>query len=195
VSAPNEARIAVNVEDARLMALVASGDSGRPLEELYDRYELRLYRMGRVLLRDDGLAEELVQETFLRVWRMASRFDPVRGSTSAFIFSIARNLAVDLVRRPSSRPMEQLDPNEAIEDPIDHLVSAITVRQALDTLKENQRVIVEAIYGHGERAVEIADRLGVPAATIRSRAFHGLRALADSLDDLGYRSVVAEDGV
>ncbi len=194
MSASNEdTRVTNNAEDARLMALIASGDSGRPLEELYDRFELRLYRMGRVLLHDDGLAEELVQETFLRVWRIAARFDATRGSASAFIFSIARNLAIDLVRRPSSRPMEQLDVNESVEDPIDHLVSTITVRQALETLNESQRAIIEAIYGRGERAVEIADRLGVPAATIRSRAFHGLRALANSLDDLGYRSVVTDD--
>jgi len=178
--------VRTDVDDARLLGLIAAGDSDVALGELYDRYERRLYGLGRRLLGNSGLAEELVQEVFVRLWRVAGRFDAERGSASAFIFAIARNLAIDLSRRPSSRPMNELDPNTKIDDHVDQLVAALTVRQALDSLSEKHRVIVEALYGRGERAVDVADQLNIPQATVRTRAFHGLRALADTLDKLGY---------
>jgi len=178
--------VRTDVDDARLLGLIAAGDPDVALGELYDRYERRLYGLGRRLLGNSGLAEELVQEVFVRLWRVAGRFDAERGSASAFIFAIARNLAIDLSRRPSSRPMNELDPNTKIDDHVDQLVAALTVRQALDSLSEKHRVIVEALYGRGERAVDVADQLNIPQATVRTRAFHGLRALADTLDKLGY---------
>ncbi len=176
------------IDDARLLRLVAEGDAGEPLGLLYERYERRLYGLGRRLLGDSGLAEELVQEVFLRLWRVAGRFDPERGSPSAFIFAIARNLAIDLSRRPSSRPMDELDPSIAVSDHVDQIVSALTMRQALDSLSEKHRTVVEAIYGRGERAIDLAAQLDLPQATIRTRAFHGLRALGDMLSNLGYET-------
>ena len=96
------------LDDGALLVALATGDAGAPAAELYDRYARRVYGLGRRVLGDEGLAEELVQETFLRVWRAAPRFDPRRGSAGAFIFAIARNLAIDLRRRPSSRPHDEL---------------------------------------------------------------------------------------
>ena len=90
-------------DDAALLEAVGRGDRERALPELYRRYERRLYGLGYRLLGDQGLAEELVQETFLRVWRTADRFDPARGTATAFVLTIARRLAIDLWRRPSSR--------------------------------------------------------------------------------------------
>jgi RNA polymerase sigma-70 factor, ECF subfamily len=108
------ARPAALVEDeAALLARVATGDRGRPLEELYRRYEARLYGLGLRLLSDQGLAEELVQESFVRLWQQARRFDPARGSVGNFLFAIARRLAVDLWRRPSSRPFAPGTPGPA----------------------------------------------------------------------------------
>src|SRR5438270_13901188 len=75
-------------DDAALVEAVGRGDRERALPELYHRYERRLYGLGFRLLGDQGLAEELVQETFLRVWRTADRFDAARGTVPAFIFSI-----------------------------------------------------------------------------------------------------------
>src|SRR5438105_460450 len=92
-------------DEAALLARVAAGERGAPLSELYTRYEGRLYGLGLRLLGDEGLAEELVQETFVRLWRRADRFDADRGSVAAFIFTIARRIAIDLWRRPSSRPL------------------------------------------------------------------------------------------
>jgi RNA polymerase sigma-70 factor, ECF subfamily len=172
--------------DAELLGRISEGDTGAPLEILYDRYERRLYGLGCKLLGDKGLAEELVQEVFLQLWRKAGRFDADRGSASAFIFAIARNKAIDLSRRPSSRPIDQVDPAITVDDLVNRLVSALTMREALDKLGEKHRAIVEAIYGRGERAVDVAEQLNIPQATVRSRAFHGLRALGEILQHLGY---------
>lgn len=169
-----------------LLQKVAGGDLGQPLEELYRRYERRLYNLGLKTFANTGLAEELVQETFLRVWRAADRFDPQRGSAGAFIFGIARNIAIDLFRRPSSRVVEELPTNRSVDDRVDQLIDGFTVQQALKTLSPVHREVVEAVYGRGERAVEVAERLGIPAATVRTRSFHGLRALGEALHRLGY---------
>ena len=172
------------VENALLLK-VAAGDLGAPLEDLYTRYERRLYNLGLKLLGNPGLAEELVQETFLRVWRAAGRFDPERGSAGAFIYGIARNMAVDLYRRPSSRPNDDLPEHGSVDDHVDSVLTGLTVRAAMNEISATHREVLEALYGRGERAVEVADRLGVPAATIRTRSFHGLRALSDVLHRMG----------
>src|SRR5687768_1420436 len=104
---------AAAAEETLLLGRVAAGDHGRPLVELYRLYSARLYGLGLRLLRDRGMAEELVQETFLRLWRSAARFDPERGSVRTFVFTIARRVAVDLLRRPASRPLTTADPDES----------------------------------------------------------------------------------
>jgi RNA polymerase sigma-70 factor (ECF subfamily) len=85
-------------EEAQLLALVAQGNCAEPLEELYGRYARRVYGLGLQLLGDGGLAEDLVQETFLRLWRSAPRFDPAIGSVRTFLFTLARRAG-----SPSSR--------------------------------------------------------------------------------------------
>ena len=122
-SARPAATAALVEDEAALLARVAAGERGRPLEELYRRYEARLYGLGLRLLSDQGLAEELVQETFVRLWQQAHRFDPARGSVGSFLFAIARRLAVDLWRRPSSRPFEPEPQDQpASSDPVENLM-------------------------------------------------------------------------
>jgi RNA polymerase sigma-70 factor, ECF subfamily len=82
--------------DAKLLALVAAGDAGVPLRRLYARYERRLYGFGLHLLGEPVLAEELVQETWVRLWQSAPRFDPARGTVRSLLFTIARRVAADL---------------------------------------------------------------------------------------------------
>lgn len=167
--------------DESLLTAVGRGDAGAPLAALYDRFSPRLYGLGRRLLNDDGLAQELVQETFVRVWRVADRFDDNRGTASAFIFAIARNLAVDLYRRPSSRVMDELPTWGAVADQADRLLVGMTVREALLDLSAAHREVLEALYVRGERSVDVAERLGVPAATVRTRSFHALKSLGECL--------------
>ena len=171
--------------DEALLCAVGRGDAGSPLEALYDRFGPRLYGLGRRLLNDEGLAQELVQETFVRVWRVADRFDPERGKASTFIFAIARNLAVDLYRRPSSRVMDELPTSGSVADEADRMLVGMTVREALEDLTPTHREVLEALYVRGERSVDVAERLGVPAATVRTRSFHALKSLGESLSRRG----------
>jgi RNA polymerase sigma-70 factor, ECF subfamily len=173
-------------EEAALMIAVGRGDRDRALPELYRRYERRLYGLGFRLLGDQGLAEELVQETFLRVWRTADRYDPARGTVSAFVLSIARRLAIDLWRRPSSRPSEpEREPPAAVDETIDRLLLQLTVREALDSLPPAHREVIELSYHSDLTQTEVAERLGIPLGTVKSRAYHALRAFRRAADERG----------
>jgi len=168
------------------MIAVGRGDRDRALPELYRRYERRLYGLGFRLLGDQGLAEELVQETFLRVWRTADRYDPARGTVSAFVLSIARRLAIDLWRRPSSRPSEpEREPPAAVDETIDRLLLQLTVREALDSLPPAHREVIELSYHSDLTQTEVAERLGIPLGTVKSRAYHALRAFRRAADERG----------
>jgi RNA polymerase sigma-70 factor, ECF subfamily len=176
----------MRAEDATLLARVAGGDLGHPLEELYDRYAARLHGLGLRLLGDPGLAEELVQETFVRLWQSAGRYDPQRGSVPGFVFAIARRLAVDLYRRPSSRPFTELDEADRgtdrdPDDVVDRLLVGLNVRDALSSLPDGQREVLELLYLQDLTQRQVAERMGVPLGTVKTRAFYGLRALKEAL--------------
>jgi RNA polymerase sigma-70 factor, ECF subfamily len=179
-------RAAAEREEAALLLAVGQGDRDRALPDLYERYERRLYGLGLRLLGDQGLAEELVQETFLRIWRTADRFDPARGTVSAFIFAIARRLAIDLYRRPSSRPFQQeVERDESPDETIDHLLLQLGVRDALDSLSEAHRQVLELSYQSDLTQVEIAARLGISLGTVKSRTYHALRAFRRAVEQRG----------
>jgi RNA polymerase sigma-70 factor (ECF subfamily) len=144
-----------------------------------------VYGLGVQLLGDRGLAEELVQETFVRLWRSAGQFDPERGSAATFIFTIARRLAIDLWRRPSSRLVPPQPAPEPSEDQVDRLLVGLEVRDALDSLSEAHRQVLELSYRHQLKQTEIAERLGVPLGTVKTRSYHALRSLRAELEQRG----------
>ncbi len=177
----------MDAEDANLLARVADGDLGHPLEELYDRYAGRLYGLGLRLLGDPGLAEELVQETFVRLWQSAGRYDPQRGSVTSFVFTIARRLAIDLRRRPSSRPFAELDADQGAErdpgDAVDRLLVGLQVRDALDSLPDREREVLKLRYGldgdpDPQSLEQIGRRLGLTRERVRQIEAQALERLA-----------------
>lgn len=173
-------------EEADLVAQVAAGDIDAPMAELYRRYAARLYRYGMQALGDAGLAEEMVQECFVRLWRTAGRFDPARGSVAAYIIVIGRSVAADVRKRPSSRPLEQLEETQLPPqlDSVDEILSGLIVREALDSLSPaHQQVLMLAETGLTQS--QIATQLGLPLGTVKTRIFHGLRALRATLDKRG----------
>src|SRR5438132_7502144 len=175
---------ALAAEEAALVARVASGDAGAPLKELYRRYEARLYGLGLRLLGDPGLAEELVQETFVRVWRNAGRYERGRGSVSTFVFTIARRIAVDLWRRPSSRPFAPPpDDSAAPGDAVERVIVQLAVRDALDSLSAAHREVLELSYAQDMRQADVAARLGIPVGTVKTRTYHALRSLKAALEE------------
>jgi RNA polymerase sigma-70 factor, ECF subfamily len=175
-------------EEAELVAQVAAGDIGAPVAELYRRYSDRLYRFGVQALGNTGLAEEMVQECFVRLWRTAGRFDADRGSVAAYLFVIARSVASDVRRRPSSRPLAPVDdiqlPPQA--DSVDRILDALIVRDGLSTLSPAHQEVLRLVHEEGLTQSQIAKRLGLPLGTVKTRLFHGLRALRAALIERGF---------
>ena len=176
-------------EEAYLVAQIAAGDSGTPMAELYRRYAERLYRYGLQALGDAGLAEEMVQECFVRLWRNAGQFDPARGSVAVYLIVMGRSVAADVRKRPSSRPLEQLDetflPPQL--DSVDEILSGLMVREAVDSLSPAHRQVL-VLAEAGLTQSQIAARLELPLGTVKTRTFHALRALRAALARKGFPS-------
>ncbi len=175
--------------EAELVRRIGAGDRSAALGELYDRYGARLYGLGVRMFGDRGLAEELVQETFLRVWRSAVSFDAGRGSVRAWLFTIARRTAVDLHRRrPGARERLDAEPPDAgrPDERFDALLLEAAVRDAIETLSPAHRQAIELAYRHELSQAEIAERLALPLGTVKSRTFAALRALREALTEQGF---------
>ena len=145
-----------------------------------------LYGFALRALGDPGLAEEVVQETFVRAWRAGRRFDPNIASLRTWLFAILRNVIVDATRARSIRPGVGVAVDVAVADNLDELLRSWVVEEALHRLSDEHRRAVVEVYYQGRSAVDVAAEFGVPAATIRSRLFYGLRALRLALDELGW---------
>jgi RNA polymerase sigma-70 factor (ECF subfamily) len=176
-------------EEADLVAQIAAGDTGAPMTELYHRYAGRLYRYGLQALGDAGLAEEVVQECFMRLWRNAGRFDPARGNVAAYLIVMGRSVAEDVRKRPSSRRVDLLE--EALlppqQDSVDQILSGLMVREAVDSLSPAHRQVI-MLAEAGLTQSQIADRVGLPLGTVKTRTFHALRALRGALSEQGVHS-------
>ena|ERR1700761_4906679 len=175
-------------EEADLIAQVALGNLGEPVAELYRRYAGRLYRFGLRALGDAGLAEELVQECLIRLWRTAGKFDRGRGTVAAYLFVMARSIAADLRKRSSSRPLApmtdiQFPPHP---DSAERIVESLMVRDALGALSTAQREVLVLMTQEGLTQSQVAARLDLPLGTVKTRTFHGLRALRVALAERGY---------
>jgi RNA polymerase sigma-70 factor (ECF subfamily) len=171
--------------EAALVARLAAGDHREPLAELYGLYGRRLYGLGLHLLHDPGLAEELVQDTFVRLWRSAGRFDPDRASVRTFVYTLARRAAVDLLRRRSSRsvaagPVAEIEEPEG-GDAFDEVLLGLDVRESLDALSPKHREILELHYLRDMSQSQIAAHLDIPLGTVKTRTFYALRAFRDEL--------------
>jgi len=148
-----------------------------------------LYRFALRALGEAGVAEEAVQEVFLRAWRASERYDPVVASLRTWLFAIARNVVIDLHRARAARP-QAADLSEGVvpaaDDPSDAVLRSWQVEEALGRIgKEHRTVIVETYY-RGRPHAEVAADLGIPEGTLRSRLYYGLRALRVALDEVGW---------
>ena len=179
-----------HLSDEALVALVARGDE-TALGELYDRVGRIAYGIAFRVLRDDRLAEDAVQEGFLAVWRSAATFRAERAKASTWIVTLVHRRAVDLVRREERRRTEPLDleqrdapdPVGSAEDEAWLGFERERVQRLLRMLPDAQREALELAYYGGYSQAELAERLGVPLGTIKSRMFAGLTRLRELLDD------------
>lgn len=177
-----------HLSDEALVALVARSEEAA-LAELYDRHGRTAYGLARRILRDEALAEDAVQETFLAVWRSAARFVPERGKASTWLLTLAHRRAVDLVRREDRRRAEPLHDavDSTTETGADENVwlryERERVQRALKQLPDQQREALELAYYGGFTQSELAERLGQPIGTIKSRMFAGLGRLRELLGE------------
>ena len=178
-------------EEADLVARIAAGDVGSPVAELYRRYGKRLYRFGVQNLRNEGLAEEMVQETFVRLWRTASRFDADKASVGTYLYVVARSVAADIRKRPSSRPLLPVEDVDVPPQPdsVDQILDSMIVREAFETLGPGHAEVIRLAQGEGLTQSQIAERLGLPLGTVKTRTFHGMRALRTALIERGFHAV------
>jgi len=177
------------IADDDLLRAVSRGDESA-LAALYDRYRLILFGLILRILHDRQEAEDVLQEAFLQVWRRANDFDPVRGRAFTWLVTIARSRALDRLRSLGSRSRfveadEQVANDEVIDTAYD-LVKAEEgeiVRRALGQLPDEQRRTLLLAYFEGLTQAEIAERLGDPLGTVKTRMRSGLIKLRELLRD------------
>ena len=178
------------VSDEALVSLVASSDE-QALAELYDRFGRVAYGLALRILRDEALAQDAVQEAFLGVWRSADQYLPERAKASTWILTLVHRRAVDLVRREDRRRGEPLDDAaepvalSTVEGEATLGFQRRVVQEALKGLPSDQREALELAYYGGLTQSELAERLGQPLGTIKSRMFMGLARLRDLLAQAG----------
>ena len=183
--------------DEQLIAQVARGDTAA-YETLYDRYCSAVMGLALKITGDRSLAEEVVQETFWRVWRKADLFQTQRGDFTSWFFGITRNLSIDVLRRQRTQiqPVEETDAERIIEQAVDpsmNVPEAAWLREkhqqmqaAIATLPNEQRTVIEMAYFRGLTRQEIAQATGEPLGTIHTRARLALQKLREELQTQGF---------
>lgn len=181
----------VQASDAALVVAIGRWRQDA-LAEAYRRHAGAVFSLARRVLADRSLAEEVVQEVFLRLWDHPDRFDPQRGSLRSYLLAQCHGRSVDIVRSESSRrareEREQRQQAEAgydLEHEVWDIVVADSVRTALDVLPEGERQAIELAYFGGKTYREVAQELGQPEGTVKTRIRSGLRRLRSGLSDAG----------
>jgi len=159
--------------------------------ELYDRFASRVYGLGIVMLGGDAAAQDLVQDTFVKLWRNASRFDPARGKLETWVLLVARSLAIDSLRRRvlEARVLERTGPpREVSEEPgPDQLAETSDMseraRSAMATLTDGQRAALQLAYFGGKTSAEVAELEGIPLGTAKTRIRTALLKLREALQE------------
>ena len=183
-------------DDAVLMEALGRGDI-QALEQLYDRYSALVFSVSLRVLHDPQLAEDVVQEVFLRLWRQPASFDPGRGRFISWLMSVTRNRALDELRRVSRRnrsedqeddesnPLDALATSDRMDDPAlgaELREQREAVRTAMTRLPPEQRRAIELAYFSGLTQAEISDVTGDPLGTVKTRIRLGMRKLRDALN-------------
>jgi RNA polymerase sigma-70 factor (ECF subfamily) len=178
--------------DLEILERIARGDA-RALRTLYDLFGGKVLAVALRVLRDRADAEEIVQETFLELWRRAREFDPKRGSPGAFLVTIARTRAIDRLRARGSLDRAHVSAGVAARDDaqaepvplelVEQRRDRERLQKALDELPAEQRTVIEMAYFEGLTQREIATRTGEPLGTVKTRVRLGMEKLAGWLGD------------
>jgi RNA polymerase sigma-70 factor, ECF subfamily len=181
--------------DEALVGLIANGDK-RAMQVLYGRHNVRVYRFIVRLIGNTSMAEDLVSEVFLDVWRQADAFE-AKAQVSTWLLAIARYKALSALRR---RQEEQLDDQVAatIEDPADspetvmyHKDRSTLVQKCLMQLSPAHREVIDLVYYHDKSVDEVAKITGVPAATVKTRMFYARNKMQELLKQSGVHALAS----
>jgi RNA polymerase sigma-70 factor, ECF subfamily len=178
-----------STSDEVLIGRIANGDR-LAMQVLYARHHVRVFRFVVRLVRDEATAEDLISEVFLDVWRQAGRFEG-RSAVSTWMLAIARFKALSALRR---RPDQELDEETAgaIEDPSDDPAAALEkqdtstlIRKCLTGLSAEHREIIDLVYYHEKSVEEVAEIVGIPQNTVKTRMFYARKRLAELVKAAG----------
>jgi RNA polymerase sigma-70 factor (ECF subfamily) len=175
-------------DDGELVKRLQRRDA-RAMADLYDRYGRLVYALIARVVRDGAIAEDLVQETFLRVWNRVQAFDAAKGGFGPWLLAVARNRAIDYLRSAGGRMRNALELQETdhpalFSDFEKDLLNADRVRRirsALERLSENQRAVIELAYFEGLSQTEMAGRMGQPLGTVKTWVRTALKTLREEL--------------
>jgi len=182
-------------DDLELHRGLAAGDRGA-FETLYRRYSRSAYGLAYRITGQQVLAQDVVHDAFLALWRAPEAYDPARGALRTFFLSLVHHRAVDTVRREERirarqdrasnlEPVTVEDPAEGVTDAADLAERRIEVRAALDTLPPDQRQVLELAYYGGRTQVQIAQEIDIPIGTVKTRTLAAMRKLRRVLDRSG----------
>ena len=178
------------MRDSDVVTLGSAEDTA--LRALFDQHAAPLLSYAlRLTGGDRGRAEDVVQETLLRAWRHPEALDESRGPVRSWLFTVARNVAVDAHRARRSRPTEVGDEPLALipaADEIEKALDSWLVADAMAALSTDHRAVLVETYYRGRSVAEAAAVLGIPAGTVKSRTFYALRALKLALEERGVTS-------
>lgn len=170
--------------DGELIERVAGGD--RPaFEELYRRYVRAVLGLALRRIGDRGRAEDAAQDAFVAIWRSARTYDSDRGAGAPWLYAVARNAITDGLRRTPDATAELQDGPAGDPDPSERAEQSWTawrIHRALEVLPEHERPLIELAYWRGLSQSEIAESLGIPLGTVKTRTRSALARLADELD-------------
>jgi RNA polymerase sigma-70 factor (ECF subfamily) len=175
--------------DEALIGRITSGDR-LAMQVLFARHHVRVYRFVLRLVRDESVAEDLISEVFLDVWRQAGRFEG-RSAVPTWLLAIARFKALTALRR---KPDEELDEEaaQAIEDQSDDPEVSLAkkdksaaIRKCLSGLSAEHREIIDLVYYHEKSVEEVAEIVGIPENTVKTRMFYARKRLAELLKAAG----------
>lgn len=162
------------------------------MADLYDRYGRMVYALIFRMVRNEGAAEDLVQETFLRIWNRVQAFDQDKGALGPWVLTVARNRAIDYIRSVDGRMAQSAFEIEKLEHPslfqdlerdIFNMDRVRMLRNAFDKLSPNQRVVIELAYYEGLSQTEMAERMKQPLGTVKTWVRTALKALREQLGE------------
>jgi RNA polymerase sigma-70 factor (ECF subfamily) len=175
--------------DEVLIGRIADGDR-LAMQVLFARHHVRVYRFILRLVRNEATAEDLVSEVFLDVWRQAGKFEG-RSAASTWMLSIARFKALSALRRKSEQELDDAMAETIVDDADDPQASlqkkdtGDVLRQAISTLSAEHREIIDLVYYHEKSVEEVAQIVGIPAATVKTRMFYARKKLGELLKQQG----------